>query len=468
VKKSVLIPVIIILYLSFFVQDIRASAGNSDPLAGTITDTVRCKMNPKFSYAIYLPKSFTRSAKWPLICLFDPGARARLAIAGFCQAAEKSGYILICSNQSRNGMSWKEYLEIADYLLTDVEANYSIDHKRIYTSGFSGGSRAAAFIAMHNKFISGVIACGAGFPETADIINIPHFDYYGLVGNKDMNYLEMYELNEKLVKKGCDTELCIFSGGHEWPSSSLLQDAVDWIDLQAMKKGTKPQDLAFIKTQFEKYKNRAASLLKRGNLSESARYYEYAVKEFPDQVTSQKLRMTLDSLMNSRDYTKFVKESNKVRNQETDIQNMLITAFQGHIQLNSLPDSIRHWWFLQIKSLRNMEDSRDSLKREMGARLMNLFSIYCFESAKNYADIKNYKSAVNCYLIAMLIQPENKNIHYFLARVYILDNNSGNSLKSLEQAIKLGFNNRQSIEKDAAFATLRNEKKFKELMMQLK
>jgi hypothetical protein len=55
-----------------------------------------------------------------------------------------------------------------------------------------------------------------------------------------------------------------------------------------------------------------------------------------------------------------------------------------------------------------------------------------------------------------------------LARAYSLNNETDEALKSLEKAIKAGYNNRKTIEQDSAFMKLKNEKLFKEMMTKLK
>jgi hypothetical protein len=141
-------------------------------------------------------------------------------------------------------------------------------------------------VALQNKIISGVIGCGAGFPGENDFRNSTSFCYIGLVGNRDMNYIEMCDLAKMMDGQGMKIELRIFDGGHSWPSSDLLQEAVEWMELQAMNKGTEIRNPAFINTQFEKYRNKAGLLLKTGKLTESAQAFEYLIKDFPDQNTS--------------------------------------------------------------------------------------------------------------------------------------------------------------------------------------
>ena len=177
---------------------------------GKVIDTVRCKNNSKFSYSLYLPDKYTETEKWPIIFVFDPAGRGKVGVNCFRQAAEKLGYIVVCSNDSRNRMPGKELSEALNYLFIDVEERFQIDTRRIYTSGFSGGSRVASTIALNNKLISGVIACGAGLPEGADLRKKPSFNYFGLVGTHDMNYNEMCELEGRLKALGSPVETSYF------------------------------------------------------------------------------------------------------------------------------------------------------------------------------------------------------------------------------------------------------------------
>ena len=54
------------------------------------------------SYALYLPSAYSGDRRWPIIYCFDPGARGPVPVRLF-RAAEKYGYILVCSNNSHNG-----------------------------------------------------------------------------------------------------------------------------------------------------------------------------------------------------------------------------------------------------------------------------------------------------------------------------------------------------------------------------
>jgi tetratricopeptide (TPR) repeat protein len=314
-----------------------------------LIDTVRCKNHPGYSYALYLPENYTDSANWPVIFIFDPGARGKLALTGFLEAAKQYGYILAGSNNSKNGLPNEELDKIINNLTTDIESKFSIDHNRIYTSGFSGGSRVASMVALKNSKVIGVIACGAGLPNSISDSQIPHVDYYGLVGDRDMNFQEMCILEEKLDSLGINTELRIFEGEHDWPSSDLLLEAVEWMELQAMIRGVKAKDSAFIISLVDKKENQIKMLLNQGKLVESVKYYENFSNWSPEYANTKHFRQQSDSIQQSKDYKKALKKWKEIRAEENKTQQTLISALKGIAYVELLPDSVRNWWCIQAK-----------------------------------------------------------------------------------------------------------------------
>ena len=440
----------------------------SVPEKGKIIDTVRCRSNPKISYAIYLPASYSENKKWPVIFVFDPAARGKVAVSGFVQASEKLGYIIVCSNNSRNQLPWTELSEVINSMFTDVGEKFKIDPGRIYTSGFSGGSRVASTIALNSNLISGVIACGAGFSDLADYNNIPAFNYYELVGNRDMNYLEMCDLEKKLAGYGKTVQLKVFEGTHAWPSPELLEEAVEWMDLQAMIKGSIKKNPPFIGSQFDRYIRNAELLLREGKLITAAQQYEYIIKDFPDYNSAVNIKGKLDSLKKSDGYIKAVKSWDKSRSFELKIQSKLISALIEQVRAESLPDSIRSDISGQIRMLRNLEKGKDKTNQDIASRVLMMLNIFCAERGRNYFNEKKFGAASVCYEIQSLVEPENNKLYYQLAKTYSLGNETDKSLSSLVKAINLGYNDRESIEKEPAFIALKNEKRFRDAIKKLK
>lgn len=467
-KQTVKVLALLLIFLLYHSLAADANDQKQYQQKGRIVDTIRCKADPKISYALYLPTVYSADKKWPVIFVFDPAARGTLAVRIFSQAAEELGFIIVGSNNSKNQMGSTELELVINSMFADVRERFSIDRRRMYTSGFSGGSRVASMIALQNNIITGVIGCGAGFVNSADLNNIPFFSYYGLVGNRDMNYLEMCDLVKRLDRQGKTAELRTFNGGHTWPSPDLLQKAVEWMHLQSMNKGIINKDSAFIKMMFDKYRCEAAFHLKNGKLIMAVQGYENLIKDFPDFIPAQKFNPRLDSLKKSAGYIKEVKAWDRNSAREQEIQNNLISTLVTQARDASLPDSIRRKLAGQIRQLKNYQTGKDTINQIIASRVLMMLNAVCYETGRNFLKTKKYKAASVCFLIESMADSENNYVYFNLSKSYALDNDTGNSLNSLDKAIKLGFNNRQAIEKDSAFIVLKNKKRFDEIMMNLK
>ena len=135
---------------------------------GKVIPKVICKKDVTHSYALYLPTGYAEGKMFPLIIAFDSHGSGSKPVELFKEQAEKYGYILVGSNVSKNGTSWEATATHYDILLADVLDRFGIDKRRIYTCGFSGGSRVASTVAITKGGIAGVIGCSAGFPQVKE------------------------------------------------------------------------------------------------------------------------------------------------------------------------------------------------------------------------------------------------------------------------------------------------------------
>jgi poly(3-hydroxybutyrate) depolymerase len=158
--------------------------GESLPL-GQIIDEVQCAADASQRYSLYLPSNFTPLRRWPVILAYDAGGRGRRAVERYKEAAEKYGYIVAGSNNSRNG-PWEISLTAAKAMTGDVDKRFPIDPKRVYTAGMSGGARVAMKLALDSDLIAGVFASSAAFPdEPRESVRFPIF---GSAGTNDFNH----------------------------------------------------------------------------------------------------------------------------------------------------------------------------------------------------------------------------------------------------------------------------------------
>ena len=98
---------------------------------------VICANTPSQSYALYLPTGYSADKPSPILYVFDPAARGASAVEAVREAAEKYGYIVVASNNSRNGPQGGAS-EAVNAIFQDTHQRYAIDERRLYTAGLSG------------------------------------------------------------------------------------------------------------------------------------------------------------------------------------------------------------------------------------------------------------------------------------------------------------------------------------------
>jgi hypothetical protein len=236
---------------------------------GQIVDDVQCADDETQHYSLYLPSTFTPTRKWPVILTFDAGGRGRRGVERYQAGAEQYGYIVVGSNNSRNG-PWKRSLDAAKAMTADVIARFPVDLARVYTAGMSGGARVAMMVALHPEAmagrvrpeIAGVLASSAGFPS-GEFREVVKFPIFGSAGTEDFNHREMTNLDKVLRSPH---RVVVFEGGHEWLPVDVATEAIEWIEIQAMARGIRPRDQRFADELFARRTARAdhlASALER-------------------------------------------------------------------------------------------------------------------------------------------------------------------------------------------------------------
>src|SRR6185312_13068885 len=175
----------------------------------------------------------------------DPGGHGLNPVERYEAAAGKYGYIVAGSNNSRNG-DWQVSMSAVSAITRDVSARFNISAKQEYVAGMSGGARVAMGVALSSPQVAGVFASSAGYPDGHSRSEL-RFPVFETAGTEDFNRLEMREMDRALKSPH---RLAIFEGGHVWLPSAVAMQAVEWMEIQAMKSGSKPKDQAEIDALF--------------------------------------------------------------------------------------------------------------------------------------------------------------------------------------------------------------------------
>jgi pimeloyl-ACP methyl ester carboxylesterase len=435
-----------------------------------VTDTVRCRDKIGQSYALYRPAQYDNKKSWPVILIFDPAARGRTGVITFIEAGRKYGFILACSNNSHNG-PLEDSFTAANAMLQDVEERFTVDLRRIYAAGFSGGSRFAMAFAVKEKRISGVIGCGAGPPNNRNYLTsgISGFLYYGLVGTRDMNYLEMHDLpgffnNQTRVTSYLRT----FSGGHQWPGSDLITEAVEWFVLQTMNRKIIPADQTFLSYIENKTQSLINSQLSAGNQADAVMYMRFAVRDFQGTPFASRMTQVLTDSEKSAEYHMAIRKWNKMTATEQERREKYLNYLSKIVSSGLLPDSASVWWKNETRAIIKLRDKGSPENSQMASRVLNFISILCSEQGTSYYRNRLYAQAAFLFEICTLSDSENQNNYYNLARSLAGSGKSKESVEALSAAMNHGFNSRKMVESDPVFGKIRDDTRYKALILKMK
>lgn len=259
-----------------------APAAATQDVRDTIAEVPVIAGHPGQSYMVYLPRDYSAQRSWPILYVLDPRARGRLGAEIFQGAAEEYGYIIASSNNSHSDVPKDPNIPSVNAMWADTHARFKIDPRRTYIAGFSGTFRAAVYLARHVPAgsFAGIIGAGAGYPPDMTPNRNDRFALYLTVGKRDFNFLEVMELEPKLRRAGIAHHVEIFEGVHQWPPAELRLEAIEWMELQAMKSGARRRDEAWLESLWQKRMERARAAEASGEKRQANRILKAAREDF--------------------------------------------------------------------------------------------------------------------------------------------------------------------------------------------
>ena len=426
---------------------------------GLVKDSVICAEYAEQTYALYLPSYYTAERAFPCICFFDAHARGALPLKMYKELAERYGFVLVGSNMSKNGTPWQVTERWANTLLHDVNTRIHLDTKRVYTAGFSGGSRVAANVAINIGGIAGVVGCAAGFPQLEKPLT-DKFNYFGLVGDHDFNMIEMEHLDGALQQNGFPHQLLISSGMHGWAAAPEFATAILWMQVNAMKQNLQPKNDSLTAALKSDYDKRIAAAAKAGELIWQERLLTGMIQVM-DGITDVSVYKTqLSALTASPAYNKMTAEQAKWHAKEQDDQQELMGQFTTQ-DVN--------WWTHKLAELKqHAHNAATEEERKMNMRLINYLGLVGYLTSNRAIKTNDLANAVTYLQIFKMADPENPDHCYLSATYYAQKGDRAHTIESLNEAAALGYSEPATVVSDPLFAVLKDDPEFKSVVNKIK
>ena len=376
------------------------------------------------SSAVLLPTAYSASRRWPVLFVLDPRGRAMLGLERFADAADRLGYVVLSSYDSRSDSSKDVNVRAINAMLATAQSRVAIDASRIYLAGFSGTARQIwDFAAELPANIAGGIGFGAGLPNLSEGFESAFegrgtFAFYGGAGEEDFNFVEAKAFAEKL-RGTTAVRFADYAGPHEWPSAAIGGAALEWMHGRAMLSGRIALDSAFVIGRISAELDSARSLERRGQAAKAAVAYRGISDDYPNWPQSREASVRSAALASDRavhDYLAWTATlADAEQRQEMELERQLVLARIGSVSAEQLLER------LDVESLRRRASAGDSLTAPAARRLLARVQVaLAFYEPRDHLARGNGRDALELLAAASRISPLNGESCAMLARAHSL------------------------------------------------
>ena len=375
-----------------------SSAHNAPVEKGKIIPKVTCQRNESISYALYLPKEYTPARKFPVILAFDPHGSGSLPLEKYKDLSDKYGYILMGSNDSKNGQDMNTTGDIIGALFSETTGRYSIDTDRIYVMGFSGGARVACIIGFYQGGVAGVIGCGAGLASTTQPVRFKP-DYISIAGNADFNMNELITLDDQMDKANYTHASIQFNGKHEWPPAGIMEYAFIWTEFCSMRKGLILKNDSMISNFIHSQEKIISNEKETGDALAAYNHLLNLVRFVSGLAPTEDLKKSLDEVANSSAYKFQQKQAQQLMGKEMKEQQTLNDDFFS---------KDIGWWKRKISNYdQQIKQGKDSSEVRMYKRLKSYLSLLSYMSYNRVLSSNDTSAAKHAMDIYEIVDPDN-------------------------------------------------------------
>ncbi len=361
------------------------------------------------SSAVLQPAGYSADRRWPVLFVFDPRGRAKLGLERFADAADRLGYVVVSSYDSRSDSSKDVNVQAINAMLATALNRFAIDTTRMYLAGFSGTARQIwDFAAELPANIAGVIGFGAGLPAlsagfTSAFEGRESFAYFGGAGEDDFNFVETKGFADKL-KGTMAVRFAEYAGPHGWAPASISGAALEWMQSRAMLSGRIPVDSAFVTGRIAAELDSARTLERRGQLAKAAIAFQRIADDYPGWAQTREAKEGGAALASNhavRDYLVWrATFADAEQRQETEMQRALVLARIGSTSADEL---LRR---LDVAALQRRAASGDSLVAPTARRLLSRVQVaLAFYEPRDHLARGNGRLALELLAAANRISP---------------------------------------------------------------
>ena len=442
-----------------------AVAADPPPLrapVGEMVEGLACATDPTQTYTLYLPRGFTNERRWPVLLVFDPRGRSVLAAELFREAADSYGWILVSSNDTRSDGPMEPNVKALNALWPEVHTRLPADFNRVYAAGFSGGGAVAYVLSRSTHEVAGIVACGARYlPDDLKSIDAPMFS---TAGDTDFNYREMRRVDSFLAKRGNPHRFEAFEGPHSWMPPALAREAVEWMELEAMRSGLRERDPELVEALYSRDVAAAETLASGGRELDAARRCRAVERTFGGLRDTGEVRRLAEGLESSPEFRRQRKDEKRLDAFESAyIQRS--GSLLALLRSSEIPPPVSQL----ARELRIEEMLRRSQRpgiEGLTARraLQTPYTALSFYFPRDFLAEGRWAHLAASLEVALLIREHNPTAWYNLACARARAGRDEEAMEALSRSLEEGFNRFEMLGTDSDLDSLREREDFKALI----
>jgi hypothetical protein len=456
-RRVLLITILALNWSAIFAQ---SPAADVSLAPGTIHESVSCASDPAQTYALYLPTTPAPQKGWPVIYCLDPGARGRLPVTLFREGAQRYGFLLAGSNNSRNGPVEPNLAAIAT-MWKDTHSRFPVDPKMVFLAGMSGGARFALGVAARGDF-AGVVACAAAFQESVPARVL--YWFFGTAGVDDFNFPELRLAHSRLDALGVPNRIVTFQGGHDWPPSSVCTQAIEWLLLQSMKAGLRPRDEILIDDIFRRESRQLQDLAREGEQGELFLAYQAFAGSFAGLRDVSAFEQAAAGMKDSPTIKKYFKNELEELDKQRRFSSELYTLWTAQQDVDTRQAALSAFASRVGQLQRSAAGPMDSAERRVARRTLYGLFVRGMEQADVERGRNRMASAMSNLNFAAAMQPDSPRPLYQLALTCAQAGDRSHALEWLRKAVGKGFRDADAIARNPAFDALRSSPEFQSIL----
>ncbi len=409
---------------------------------GSVLAPLVARRDSNFRYAAYIPRGYTGTAPVPLLLVLDPRGNARRSIELMVPAAERLGWVVMSSYDTRSDEENAPNQRAVNLMLDDAFSAFRVDTSRIYLAGFSGTARDTwVFAYGAGGHVAGIISAGASMPGDSawrrQHGGKPPFDVAMAAGDSGFNYDEVLNTTDTLRALGAPIRTDLFRGGHRWPPEPVLAQAMGWLEARAMARKLRPMDSLLVDSVFSVDSTHAVATADSGRTGEAANQWAGIIAAWAGLHDLSGARAELASLDGSPAVQRWRAELDSLHKSTPGVQRAMGATLLAVRKHPGVPDLRKLAGDLRIVQFQQWATDRQDSVRAMWAerRLAELYVQASFYEPEAYIAVKDQSRALAMLTIAEMIHPRSPTVCRERARAYALSGDAGSTLDELRCAL---------------------------------